>query len=149
MAYCHGEWMAAPCLYPLDAGPSERLTKVRENLGDRGCGSEREAAVTRLLGEVQLKGSSPFPLSSPCAPALQLVPSPPWASLGWPPPLSSVAPEMQGYAGPGCSCEGWGVHHIPEVTHLHCTRMHGSRGLCSSPPSGFIVHLPSLCSGLA
>lgn len=27
--------------------------------------------------------------------------------------------------------------------------MHGSWGLCSSPPSGFIVHLPSLCSGLA
>lgn len=70
-----------------------------------------------LMGKQRLRGSSPFPLFSLCSSSSAgALTSSPWASPGWLPPLSAVAPERRPLQGQGAAVRGEGVPHIPEVT---------------------------------
>lgn len=119
-------------------------------MGDRGCRSEGEAAAQPASGGGAAQGEFPLSTLSLCSSSSAgALTSSPWASPRWPPPLSAVAPQRRPLQGQGAAVRSGGFTTSLKSSHACCTLMHGSRGLCSSPPSGFIVHLPSLCSGFA
>lgn len=110
-----------PAFILLTLAPQRGRLQVKENLGDRSCGSEGEAAAQPASGGGAAQGE--FPLStlfslcsSSSAGALT---SSPWASPGWLPPLYAVALERMPLQGQGAAVRDGGVHHIPEVHTVH------------------------------